>query len=56
VLLDKHYCGDKLKANEMGGRCGMHARQDKCTKGMAKKLSKLEGLEDLVVDGRIILQ
>jgi len=39
----------------MGAECGMHARKDKCLRILARKLNELYGLEDLVVDGRIIL-
>jgi hypothetical protein len=39
----------------MGGACGMHARKDKSVRVLARKLNEFYSLEDLVVDGRIIL-
>jgi len=33
----------------------MHARKDKCLRGLVRKFNELYGPEDLVVDGRIIL-
>jgi hypothetical protein len=53
--MEINHCDNKLKANEMGGACGMHARKAKFLRGLARKLNELCGLEDLVADGRIIL-
>jgi hypothetical protein len=53
--MGRHQCDEKLNSNEMGGTCGMHTRKDKCLGGLARKLNEFYGLNDLVVDGRIIL-
>jgi hypothetical protein len=53
--MERQQCDDKLNVNDMGGACGMHARKDKFLRGLARKLNELHSLEDLVVDGRIIL-
>jgi hypothetical protein len=35
--------------------CGMNVRKDKCVRVLARKLNELYSLDNLVVDGRIIL-
>jgi hypothetical protein len=35
--MERQQCDDKLKANGMGGACGMHARKDKCIRVLARK-------------------
>jgi hypothetical protein len=46
---------DQLKKNEMGGARGMHGRDGEILQNLSENLKGTEHLEDLDVDGRIIL-
>jgi len=37
VLLTKHYSGDKIQKNEMGGVCGKHGRQERGIQGFGEE-------------------
>jgi hypothetical protein len=43
--------------NEMGGACGTHGRQERCTQGFGGgHLRERDHLEDLSVEGTILLK
>jgi hypothetical protein len=54
ALLTKHYLGDKIKKNEMGGSC--MGRGKLHTEFWWGNLSERHHLENVGVDGRIILK
>jgi hypothetical protein len=37
LLLIKHYSGDQIKEDEMGGACDMHGREEKCIQDVGWK-------------------
>jgi hypothetical protein len=56
VLLPKYYSGDQVKKNEMGGACSTCEERRGAYRVLVKKPGGKSHLEDLVVDGRVILK
>jgi hypothetical protein len=56
VLLPKYYLFDQIKKNEMGGACGAYGRQERCRVFWWGNLKERNPLEDLGVDGRVVLK
>ena len=56
MLLTKCYSGDKIKNNEMGGAYGTYGRHEWCILGLVGNLKELNHLDDVRVDGRMILK
>jgi len=52
----KWYTGDKITMKEMGWACGTYGRQERCIQGFGRETEGRNHLEDLRVDGRIILK
>jgi hypothetical protein len=48
--------GDGIKMDGVGRTCDSHNGEDEYLQGLVENLKKKENLEDLVVDGRIILK
>jgi hypothetical protein len=42
--------------NDLDGACGMYGRQDRCIQGFGGETRERNQLEDLGIDGRIILK
>jgi hypothetical protein len=55
VLLTRHFWGDKVK-EKMGWACGMHEEKEKFVRRFSESLKGWDYLEDLDVDGKIILK
>jgi hypothetical protein len=56
VLLTKHYASYQTKKNEIGGACGTNGGQERYTQGLVGGPDGKNHLEDLGVNGRIILK
>jgi len=56
VLLTKYYSGDQIKMNDLDGACGMYGRKERCIQGFSGEMRERNQLEDLGIDGRIILK
>jgi len=57
VLLTKHYSGDQIEKNEMGGACSRYGVRGEVHTGFwCGNLRERDYLEDPGVDGRILLR
>jgi hypothetical protein len=56
VELTKYYSLDKIKKNEIGRACGMYGRQENFKQTLVETPDEREHLEDLGMDGSIILK
>jgi hypothetical protein len=50
------FFGLSIKKNEMGSVCGTYRREDRCVEFWWRDLRERDYLEDLGVDGRIMLK
>jgi hypothetical protein len=55
-LYTKYYWDDKIKEDEIGRVCGAHGRHEFIAKHCSENMEERDYLEDLDVDGRIILK
>jgi hypothetical protein len=57
TLITKYYYGNQISEDVMGGTCSMQGSDEKCIQHFSQKnLKRRYHLEDLGVDGRIILK
>ena len=55
-LLTKYFSGNEIERNEMGGACGTCGGQERSYRILVGDLRERDHLEDLGVDGKIILK
>jgi hypothetical protein len=55
VHLAKYSYGEQIKEDEMGGKCGTQGISEKCIQFCLESLTERYFLEDLRVDGMLIL-
>jgi hypothetical protein len=59
LLHVRYFAGDHIKANEIVTACGTYGEEEMCLQGLvgnSEGIKKKEHLEDVGVDGRIILK
>jgi hypothetical protein len=55
VLLTGYCLTDEVKETEMCGACGTYRGEDKCIQNFGGELKERDQLEDLGVDGRLLI-
>jgi hypothetical protein len=56
VRFTKYHKGDEIKDDDVSEACSTHGRDEKCVHNISRKPEGKNHSEELVVDGKIILE